>query len=69
MPGFNATVLDGVTVGGQLLCLADFPPHLKMVMFSWPGGRGLTYYSAINYSKHERNQACRDEPRLPARCL
>ena len=38
IPGFNASLLDGVTVGGQLLCLADFPPHLKAFMFSWPGG-------------------------------
>jgi len=56
MPGFNATVLDGVTVCGQLLCLADLPPHLKAFMFSWPGGRGLTYYTAINTAKAPRNQ-------------
>ena len=57
MPGFNAAIPDGVKVCGQLLCLADFPPNLKAFMFSWPGGRGLTYYTAINFSKHERNQA------------
>ena len=57
MPGFNATVKDGITVCGQLLCLADFPPHLKAFMYSWPGGRELTYFTAINYSRSARNQA------------
>ena len=56
MPGFNQTTLDSVIVCGQLLCLADFPPHLKAFMFSWPGGRGLTYYTVINFSKSERIQ-------------
>ena len=57
MPGFNATLLDGITVCGQLLCLADFPPHLKAFMFSWPGGRELSYFTALNYSSSPRNQA------------
>ena len=57
MPGFNATLLDGITVCGQLLCLADFPPHIKAFMFSWPGGRELSYFTALNYSSSPRNQA------------
>ena len=57
MPGFNATLLDGIRAGGQLLCLADFPPNIKMFMFSWPGGRELSYFTAINYSKSARNIA------------
>ena len=56
VPGFNASIVDSVSTCGQLLCLADFPPNLKTFMFSWPGGRGLTYYSAINHAAHERNQ-------------
>ena len=40
MPGFNAAILDGVCVCGQLLSLADFPPNLNAFIFSWPGGQG-----------------------------
>jgi hypothetical protein len=57
IPGFNASLRDGVMICGQLLGLADFPPSLKAFMFSWPGGRELTYFTAINYSHSARNQA------------
>ena len=59
VPGFNASVEDDIMSLGQLLCLGDFPPHVKGILFAWPGGRELTYFSAINYAKHPRCQVGR----------
>ena len=57
VPGFNAALKDEISCVGQLLCLGDFPPQVKAFLFSWPGGRELTYFTAINYAKHPRCQA------------
>jgi len=57
VPGFNASVKDEVCAIGQLLCLGDFPPSVKAFTFSWPGGRELTYFTALGYARHPRCQA------------
>ena len=46
-----------ICVIGQLLCLGNFPPSVKAFTFSWPGGRELTYFSAVGYARHPRCQA------------
>jgi hypothetical protein len=46
-----------VCVIGQLLCLGNFPASVKAFTFSWPGGRELTYFSAVGYARHPRCQA------------
>ena len=57
VPGYNASLKDEVCAIGQLLCLGDFPPTVKAMTFSWPGGRELTYFTAIDYARHPRCQS------------
>lgn len=45
--GFNTTVEEVSRAVGQLLGLAAFPPRIKPVLFSWPGGSELTYLQAL----------------------
>ena len=56
VPGYNAPCQMGVLCIGQLLAMGDFPPHIKPFVFSWPAGRELTYFTAVNVAQCERNQ-------------
>ncbi|KAL1520727.1 hypothetical protein AB1Y20_022295 [Prymnesium parvum] len=55
-PGFNASAEEALLALGQLLALGDFPPHIKAFVFSWPGGRELTYFPAMKCASSEKTQ-------------
>ena len=56
IPGFNANTKGALLNCGQLLALGDFPTHIKCFAYSWPGGRELTYFTAMNVARCERTQ-------------
>lgn len=46
LPGFNTPLNLAVQRLGQLLALSNLPARFKPFVFSWPGGRALSYLSA-----------------------
>ena len=50
LPGFNAVCRHAILCCGQLLALGDFPPHIKAFVYSWPNGRELSYFTAMNHA-------------------
>ncbi|KAI8817476.1 uncharacterized protein EV422DRAFT_604716 [Fimicolochytrium jonesii] len=50
--GFNCSLTAAQTRLAQLLTLGNFPAHIKPLIFAWPSGRELTYFSAIRMGAH-----------------
>ena len=48
IPGYNTPLAYALKRFGQLLALARLPAHMKPLVFSWPGGRALSYLSAAH---------------------
>lgn len=55
LPGFNTSLSLALQRLGQLLALADLPEHFRSFVFSWPGGRAMSYLAAM---------AAVDDPRM-----
>ena len=46
IPGFNTSLGHAIKRFGQMLALADLPAHMLRFVFSWPGGRMVSYAHA-----------------------
>lgn len=46
IPGFNSNSKWAMRTLAQLLTLAEFPNRIKPFVFSWPGGRELSFFQA-----------------------
>ena len=46
IPGFNTPLAYALDRFGQFLAIANLPDHMHPLVFSWPGGRALSYLAA-----------------------
>ncbi|KAI9008646.1 hypothetical protein DFJ74DRAFT_688198 [Hyaloraphidium curvatum] len=58
VPGFNSNSKWAMRVLGQLLTYAEFPDRIKPFVFSWPGGRELSFFQAKAMAM---NPLCHDD--------
>eukprot|EP00993_Chasmostoma_nieuportense_P004248 NODE_492_length_2153_cov_32.290721_g456_i0.p1 GENE.NODE_492_length_2153_cov_32.290721_g456_i0~~NODE_492_length_2153_cov_32.290721_g456_i0.p1 ORF type:complete len:701 (+),score=192.58 NODE_492_length_2153_cov_32.290721_g456_i0:278-2104(+) len=62
IPGYNTSLEASLERFGQLLCLGDFPSHLKPICFSYPAGRIFSYYFAMKQgAAHPNTGQCLKE--------
>eukprot|EP00756_Hemistasia_phaeocysticola_P055153 Hpha_TRINITY_DN31071_c0_g1::TRINITY_DN31071_c0_g1_i1::g.64009::m.64009 len=48
VPGYNCAAFHACGRIAQLLTLGSFPARIRPFVFSWPGGRELTFFQAIS---------------------
>ena len=53
LPGFNTPLGFSLQRMGQLLALARLPAHIAPFVFSWPGGREMSYLSASRATEED----------------
>eukprot|EP01054_Gregarina_sp_Poly1_P004916 Gregarina_sp_Poly_1__4915@NODE_2607_length_1925_cov_131_324543_g130_i1_p1_GENE_NODE_2607_length_1925_cov_131_324543_g130_i1NODE_2607_length_1925_cov_131_324543_g130_i1_p1_ORF_typecomplete_len354_score50_19DUF900/PF05990_12/3e26Lipase/PF00151_19/0_00017Lipase_2/PF01674_18/0_024Abhydrolase_1/PF00561_20/8_9e02Abhydrolase_1/PF00561_20/0_082Abhydrolase_6/PF12697_7/2_5e03Abhydrolase_6/PF12697_7/0_088LCAT/PF02450_15/0_19Peptidase_C11/PF03415_14/0_25_NODE_2607_length_1925_cov_131_324543_g130_i13671428 len=50
--GYNNTHSEATQTLGQMATFGNFPPHLKVIVFTWPAGSGLTsFFQALKNSE------------------
>jgi hypothetical protein len=45
--GYNSPLETALKRIAQMLAVGNFPPHIKPIVFSWPNGGALSYFSAL----------------------
>lgn len=57
--GYNNTHVEATQTLGQMATFGNFPPHVKVVVFTWPAGSGLfSFYQARTNSEDKRLHEC-----------